>query len=70
MEWALFNDEGMLAAYGSQAKAEEAAIREKLEDPHAYAGPICPDHEEQCQWYCEECDAEDADEVDEDDDTQ
>ena len=58
-EWALFNDEGMLAEYASRVQAEAAADDEKAKgDTHAYAGPICEDHPEQCAWNCEICNSD------------
>lgn len=64
-EWAIFNDEGLLAAFVSRSRAQanldEMQANPETHDEHAYVGPICPEHSEQCAWNCEICNAEEDD---------
>lgn len=68
-EWAVFNDEGQLHAFWTQDQAQKC-LDEMQSDPathdeHAYVGPICPEHPEQCAWNCEECNADEDEDEDE-----
>jgi hypothetical protein len=62
-EWSVFSDEGQIADFGTREAAEAYASELRADgDPHAYAGPECRDHEGQCSWHCELCNAEAEDE--------
>lgn len=66
-DWSVFSDEGQIADFASRESAEAYAAELKADgDPHAYAGPECDDHEGQCAWWCEECNAECDDDDDDD----
>lgn len=59
MRWGLFNSEGLLETFANRDDAERGLSERRDEngvrDPDAYAGPLCPEHPDECAWHCREC---------------
>jgi hypothetical protein len=55
-EYGVFNDEGCLErGFYTEAAARAALERRYADEPGGYAAPLCPEHDEQPNDRCEEC---------------
>jgi len=63
-DFAIFNDEGCVeGGFATEAEAVDALSRRYSADDECLIWEVCPDHDEQPAFACEECLADDDGEV-------
>lgn len=55
VEWGVFTAEGCTASGLTEIQARSEAVEQFGDDNTAHAAEICPDHEEQERYACEDC---------------